>query len=109
MELIQKGLRVKTFDNADAAQATGTPFALPARAGSLMWQTYFGTNPDAVSIELQFSLDGTHWDAIDVSSVVGGEIRTFAGIGGAPGFVRGNIASITNGDDVNMDIIMNDY
>ena len=110
MIAIQPGLAVNTFDAvASSAPLVGEEFAIPARAGALMWQTFFGTNPAAISIELQFSLDGTHWDAIDVSTVIEGEIRSFAGIGGAPGFVRGRIASITGGDDITMTIVWTVY
>lgn len=109
MELIQKGIAVKTFNLGAAATGIGTPFALPARAGSLMWQTFFGTNPTVLAIALEFSLDNIHWDAIDASVVLEGEIRTFSGIGGALGFVRGNITSITGGAEVTMIIAMNDY
>lgn len=105
---ILKSVPVNTFDALSpipAAPFTGTEFALPARATSLQWQTFFGTNPAAVSIELEFSLDGTHWDAVDVSSAVGGEIRTFAFTGAK--FVRGRVASITNGDELTMMIHCN--
>lgn len=95
MKMILKGVPVKTFDAADAVTGTGTEFGLPSTAVALQWQTFFDANPGAISIELQFSLDGIHWDAVDVSSAVTGEIRTFATTGAK--HVRGNIASITAG------------
>ena len=95
---------VKTFDAAAAATGAGVPFALPARAGALQWQTFFGTNPATVVIDLEMSLDNVHWDAVDSTTVVGGEIRTFTIIGGK--FVRGNITTITGaGDEVTMIIV----
>ena len=99
---MQPGLPVKTFNVAAAATGAGTSFALPARRCSLQWQTFFGTDPSALTIDLQFSFDGSHWDTIDSSSVLTGEVRTFAAIGGAPGFVRGNVIAITGGAGVSM-------
>lgn len=97
---------VKTFDALTpipAAPFTGTEFGLPSTAVALQWQTFFGTDPAAISIELQLSLDAIHWDAVDVSTAVGGEIRTFATIGAK--YVRGRVASITNGDELTMTIL----
>jgi len=88
MEAMQPGLPVKTFNVAAAATGAGTSFALPARRCSLQWQTFFGTDPSALTI--------------DSSSVLTGEVRTFAAIGGAPGFVRGNVIAITGGAGVSM-------
>ena len=106
---MQPGLAVKTFDAAAATQSDGTAFAVPARAGALTWQTYFGTNPASITINLQYSTDNEHWDTIDSSTVIGGEVRTFAGLGGAPGFVRGNISAISGGDDVTMTLVWTVY
>lgn len=103
LELITHGVPVKTFDVAAASPATGTVFALPARAGSLVWQTFFGTNPSAIVIDLEFSLDNVHWDAVDSSTVLVGEVRTFATVGG--GFVRGRIVSITGGAGISLMIL----
>lgn len=99
-KLILHGVPAKVFDVATAAISTGTVFALPARAGSLQWQTFFGTNPASIACDLEFSLDNIHWDAVDTTTVITGEIRTFATVGGA--FVRGNITAITGGVGVSL-------
>lgn len=94
-EMLLHGVPVKVFDVATAAIGASVARALPARAGSIVWQTFFGTNPGAVQIDFEASLDGSHWDAIDSSTVVGGEVRTFATVGGV--FFRINVVSITGG------------
>jgi hypothetical protein len=109
MEAIQPGLAVRTFDAAAASTGAGTPFAVPARAGALVWQTWFGTDPASIAVSLEYSLDSIHWDAIDSSIVVTGEVRTFAGLGGAPGFIRGNITAISGGAEVTMQLVWTVY
>lgn len=94
-ELILHGIPVKPFDNRANATGVSNTFALPALAGSLVWQTFFGTAPASVTIDLEFSLDGVHWDAVDSTTVTAGEVRTFATVGG--GFVRANCTAITGG------------
>lgn len=104
--MILHGTPVKTFDAAPAATGAGVPFALPARAGALQWQTFFGTNPATIVIDLEASLDNIHWDAIDSSTVAAGEMRTFTILGGK--FIRGNITTITGaGAEVTMIITCN--
>jgi len=104
MKSILKGMPVKTFDLHAASTGLGTAFALPSTAVALQWQTFFDSAPGAISIELQFSLDNVNWDAVDVSSAVAGEIRTFACTGAK--FVRGNIASITAGGATQVSMII---
>lgn len=100
IEMLLHGVEAKPFDAAAAATGASLAYALPARAGSIVWQTFFGTNPAAVQIDFEASLDGTHWDAIDSSTVVGGEVRTFATVGGKQ--FRINIISITGGAAVSV-------
>lgn len=101
--LILHGVPVRPFDVSPAVTGASSVFALPAIAGSLQWQTFFGTNPSAVQIDLEFSLDNIHWDAVDSSTVLAGEIRTFATVGGA--FVRANVIAITGGAGVSLMIL----
>lgn len=106
---MQPGLRFFTFEDAAIAPGAGLEVGVPARAGALTWQTYFTVNPGAIVVDLQYSIDGIHWDTIDASTVVGGEVRTFAGLGGAPGFLRGNVVSNTGGSGFNMVLVWTVY
>ena len=100
IEMLLHGVPVKPFDVATAATGVSSTYALPARAGSIVWQTFFGTNPATVQVDFEASLDGTHWDAIDSSTTVTGEVRTFATVGGV--FFRINIVAITGGVGVSV-------
>jgi hypothetical protein len=101
IEQILRGVPVKPFDNAAAVTGVSRTFALPARSGSLQWQTFFGTNPSSVSIDLEYSLnEGLNWEAIDNTTLTTGEVRTFSITGGQ--LIRFNIISITGGANVNL-------
>ena len=90
------GESVKTFDlTVPSNPLNGIVFACPARAVSLVWQFFFTTNPTAITVNLEASEDRIHWDPIDSSTLVTGEVRTFAGLGVR--FVRGSISALTLG------------
>lgn len=101
VQALMHGVPVKTFDAAPTTNpSTGTVFALPARAGSLVWQTFFAVNPASITVNLEASLDMIHWDPIDSSTVVTGEVRTFSILGGK--FVRGAISASSGGSGFTM-------
>ncbi len=107
MEGMMFGESVKSFDELAAASmlatAEGKEFAVPDNNAGFSWQTVLGTNPDAISMQLQISLDGSNWTALDTSTAVGGEVRYIAG---SAKFVRGYIGSITlgSGDELTLEI-----
>ena len=59
-----------------SAGAESDHFALPTRATTLTWQTFFGTAPASCTFKLWGSLDGITFAVIDTSTAVAGEIRT---------------------------------
>jgi hypothetical protein len=93
------GIRNTIFNAIPSGTTTSDIRAMPARASLLTWQTVFGTNPDAINIVIEASLDNDNWDIIDTSTDVSGEIRSIAT--GAP-FIRARIVSITGGDDISV-------
>lgn len=102
-ELILHGIPVTPFLNRANATGVSSTFALPALAGSLTWQTSFGTAPASVTIDLEFSLDGVTWDAVDTTTVTAGEVRTFSTVGGR--FVRINCTAVTGGTTTTVTIL----
>lgn len=85
------------------AQA-GAQFALPAPAGfpdqgrSVAWQTLFGTNPTAVSIQLEGALadvDAEYFKIDGPSTAVAGEQRTVPNVRAR--FLRAKFNSSTGG------------
>ncbi len=104
MHLINRGVSVNLFDAlAVGAGVTSNAFALPSGAGTIVWQTFFGTAPAAISIDLEFSLDNIHWDSVDNTTVVAGEVRTFSSVGGK--FVRAKNVSVTGGTTMTVTIL----
>ena len=107
MEALQYGEGAKSFDALVAASmlaaTAGTAFAVPDNCVGFTWQTKFDTNPDAISLQLQISLDNSNWTAIDTSSAVAGAVRYIAS---HAKFVRGRLDTITvgSGDQLTLEI-----
>jgi hypothetical protein len=105
MSLILNGVSVKTFDAVvPSSPLNGTTFAMPARAVSLVWQTFFATSPTSITINLEASEDNVHWDSIDSSTVAAGEVRTFAVLGVK--FVRGSVSALVIGPGAELTMML---
>lgn len=92
--LIQKAIPQKLLDAVAVAAADGISFALPAIATLVQWESYFDAAPDAVSIAIQTSIDGTNWFNAATSTATAGETGNF---NTAASFIRGIIVSATAG------------
>jgi hypothetical protein len=100
--------------NAESFPANGTAgsqFAIPEPAGlpdqghTVRWQTIFGTNPSAISIQLQGAAAdvATEYAVIDTSTSTSGEARTVAGVRAR--FLRINVVSSTGGASLTAKIL----
>ncbi len=86
----------ETVRNAAATTATtSTTYAMPARLCNLAWQYFFTTNPSAVTMVIQGSLDGTNWATLDSTTITTGNLRVITAP--AVNFVRVNLSAITAG------------
>jgi hypothetical protein len=104
MILINRGVPLLLVDNvAVGVGVTSSVFALPSGAGTIVWQTFFGTAPGSTTIDLEFSLDNVHWDPVDSTTVVAGEVRTFSTVGGR--FVRAKMSAVAGGTTFSVEIL----
>jgi len=104
MQLINRGVVALLFDAATVGVGvTSEVKALPSGAGTIVWQTFFDVAPGAITIDLEFSLDNIHWDAVDSTTVVAGEVRTFATVGGR--FVRAKNTAVAGGSKMTVNIL----
>jgi streptogramin lyase len=101
-EALMRGVSFKLFDAAAAAVGNSASVALLPRASLVTWQTYFGTNPGAVEIQIQTSNDDTNWFTTDSSTEVAGEVGTFQT---SAKHIRARIESITDGAEVTVEIV----
>lgn len=92
--LIQKAIPQKLLDAVAVEQVDGSTFALPAIATLVQWETYFDADPDAISLAIETSIDGTNWFSAATSTNVNGETGNF---NTAARFIRGSITSATTG------------
>lgn len=97
-----RSVSFKLLDAAAAAIANGTSVALLARANLVTWQTYFGTNPGSITIQIQTSNDDTNWFTTASSTTVTGEVGTFQT---SAKFIRARINAISGGDDITVEIV----
>lgn len=102
MILLNNGIVDKSFDAADAIAATGTPFALPYLATQVQWTSLFGSNPSAVSISIQTSLDNSVWNTVVTTTTTTGATGNFLT---SALFIRAKINSITDGGDVTVELV----
>lgn len=93
---LQLGVTETVRSAAATTATTSTTYAMPARLCNLAWQYFFTTNPSALSLVIQASLDGTNWATLDSTTVTTGGIRVITGP--AVNFVRVQLASITAGN-----------
>ncbi len=107
MNSLQYSEGAKSFDGIAAAAmlaaTAGTAFAVPSNCSGFTWQTKFDTDPDAIALQLQISLDNSNWSDLDTSTAVAGEVKFVAGY---TKFVRGRINTITigSGDGFTLEI-----
>lgn len=94
MIALQPGLPLKAFDVATAEVSNSNTYALPGVATLVEWQTFFGTNPDAVTILIQTSIDGVTFTTQATTTTVTGAEGNFVS---SAQFVRARISAITNG------------
>jgi len=87
------------LDAVAAVAGISDSFALPARCTTITWQTIFGTDPSAINITLEVSLDGANFNVIDTTTATAGEIRT---IEVNATHVRAQINSITDGSEISV-------
>lgn len=92
---LQLGVTETPFSLASTVTTVSTTYALPARVISLAWQYLFTTNPSALTLNLQLSLDGVNWNTVDSTTVTTGGLRIVTGV--AAQFVRLNQGAITGG------------
>lgn len=107
-ETLSLGVVKKLFDaDATAAPVNGTEYAIPqAHLGkTITYTTKFATAPDAVSIKLQGSLNGSDWFDLDESTATAGELTTLTGQY-AINFIRARKASQTNGGALTVEVIV---
>jgi len=90
------------FDEHAASTGNSSDFALPSRSCLVSWQFWFGTDPDAVSIQILTSLDGTNFNVTDSDTTAAGTLKTFQT---SAKFIRARIDSITSGDKVSLIVI----
>jgi hypothetical protein len=93
--VLQLGIPETALALASTTVTNSTTYALPARLCSLAWQYFFTTNPTALTLNLQLSLDGINWGTVDSTTVTTGGIRIVTSIPAA--FVRINQGAITGG------------
>ena len=101
-QALMRGVSFKLFDAVAAAIANSSSAALLPRANLITWQTYFGTNPSAVTIQIQTSNDDTNWFTTASSTTVAGEVGTFQT---SAKFIRARINAITDGVGVTVEIV----
>lgn len=92
---LQLGVVETPLNLASTATTVSTTYALPARVVSLAWQYLFTTNPSALTLNLQLSLDGVNWNTVDSTTITTGQLRIVTGVAAA--FVRINQGAITGG------------
>ncbi len=94
---LQLGVTETVFNAASTtgSNTTSQTYAMPARLCNLAWQYAFTTNPSAVTMVLQGSLDGTNWQTLDSTTITTGQLRVVTGP--AVNFVRISQGAITAG------------
>ncbi len=97
MIALQLGVTETVFAAASTtgANTTSQAYAMPARLCNLAWQYLFTTNPSAVTMNIQGSLDGTNWASLDSTTITTGQLRVITGP--AVNFVRVNQGAMTGG------------
>jgi hypothetical protein len=106
IQLLQPGEATRLFDvNTLAAPQTSAVFALPAMVSRVIsWSYSFDTsNPSAVSVNLEMSVDGVSWTVLDTGTVATGETKNTAV--SAAGFLRANKVTQTGGGGLNLTVI----
>jgi hypothetical protein len=58
-----------------AATGAGTALTVSDRASSVTWQTVFTGTPTAITVNLEGSIDGTHYFTLDSSTSTTSEMR----------------------------------
>lgn len=95
MEQMYLNIPSKLFDAvAVSAPLNGTEKALPANSTILSWQTFYGTAPASITMQLQASEDDVNWATIDSSTNTAGELKT---VNVAAPFIRARINAVTGG------------
>jgi len=98
VQSLHAGVPITLFDAVDLNSAPGasTAYEIPLwkSVPSISWQTVLSAAPDAITIALEVSLDGTNWFALDTSTAINGEVRT---VTGSYKYIRANISSVTTG------------
>jgi len=102
--LLNLGVVEQLFALAATTVTNSTTYALPARLCTLAWQYLFTTNPSALTLNLQMSLDGVTWNTVDSTTVTTGGLRIFTGA--CASFVRLNQGAITGGAQFSASILV---
>lgn len=102
MKALMRGVSYKLFDLADSGTGNSDPIALLPRACLVTWQTYYGTAPASITVQIQTSNDGTNFFTTASSTAVGGEIGSFQT---SAKFIRARINAISGGDDITVEVI----
>src|SRR3990167_50028 len=91
----------------DAEASEGGVFSdvvvLPSTNCQITWQTSYGTVPAIANVQLQISVDGLHFNTIDTTTNVSGEIRTFVT---AAKFARALFGVMTDGIDTTVKLVV---
>lgn len=82
------------LDAVPLAAINGDTIALPGRASLVQWESFFDSAPDAVSLSVQTSIDGTNWFDAATSTATAGATGNFLT---SALFIRGVIVSATAG------------
>lgn len=93
--ILQEGVPETVLALAATTVTVSSTYALPPRTCDLAWQYFFSTNPTALTLNLQLSLDGINWATVDSTTITTGGLRIITSVPAA--FVRINQGAITGG------------
>lgn len=102
MKLLNLGSAYSLFDVATATISNSDPVALPGLASQVTWQSFFGTNPASITLQILTSNDNISYSVVDSSTVVTGSIQTFQT---SALFVKARINAISGGVGVSISIV----
>ena len=118
IKAMRRGVSENFLNTVISPGLTSSPFAIPQRDApgrKVSWSTRWGVNPATVNIVLEGAIvsgasndwgSGTSWAVLDTTTAVTGETR-FLPDPIAVGALRVRVVSVTGGDDVIVDVLIN--
>lgn len=102
MESLNPGIVKTVFSAATLSVSNTDSYSLLGLSSQLTYQYWFSSNPSAVSIVVQESLDNVHWSTIATSTTTTGASGTVCT--SAP-YIRAGVASVTGGSAITLQLV----